>query len=204
MFVNEQERDNTVLRQGDILRDVIFPVLRSADVLYYVAATQTETGMEFKPHTKTDRDVPMFKALFPARIGFAAVISMCCDLEPHNGHIQQPTFALARLTRVPSGIVNDPERYEKLRLNTDPRKEPEFLNFFYVPPRPALDDTDWIVNFSSVFCLPEKEYPAIMSRKILQMDDDHRIRFKVRLASSFGRFTPEEADSGHPWIAEYR
>jgi hypothetical protein len=32
------------------------------------------------------------------------------------------------------------------------------------------------------------------------MNDDARIRFKIRLSASFARFTEEEWALGHPWL----
>jgi len=199
MFVDVADQLN--LRQGDILRDTVFPVLSHSEVKFFVEAKSSEHSLTFRVSEKHERKAPLYFAHIPVRIGFAAVISQCCDLEPHNGHIQQPTFALARLVPIPEGIAKDESQLRHLRANSDPRlPDSGFLNMFHIPQRGALEDKEWIIDFSSVFCVPSREYPGIMSQKILQMDDDNRIRFKIRLMASFGRFTKEEQASGHPWL----
>jgi len=50
--------------------------------------------------------------------------------------------------------------------------------------------------------IPTGEFPAVLDRKVLQMTDDSRIRFKIKLGAAFGRNTPDEEATGHPWLAD--
>jgi hypothetical protein len=193
--------DTETLRQGDIFRDMVFPVISTSRVQFLVTSDPGDARRTFTVNEATVRNAPEYSAQFPIRIGFAVMITQCCDLEPRNGRIEQPTLALARFLPVPEGISRNEEQLVRLRLNADPRlPESGFLNMFHIPAVPILDGKEWIVDFGSVFCISNREYPSVMRHKILQMDDNHRIRFKIRLMSSFGRFTEEEKASGHPWL----
>ena len=55
-----------------------------------------------------------------------------------------------------------------------------------------------MVDYNQVLSLSSSDLPKILKRKILQMDDDSRIRFKLKIQASFGRLSPEELASGHP------
>jgi len=145
----------------------------------------------------------MYTCQLEARVGFAAVISQCCDLEPRQGNrINQPTIAVARILPVPKSIIDTPGELEKLRSNSDPRiAGASYLNLFHIVAHPAVGGQEWMADFGQVFSIPSDEFPAIMPRKVLQMDDGMRIQFKIRLAASFARFTEEEYALNHPWLA---
>lgn len=201
MFIDDA--DLTCLRQGDILANIPFPQLVTEKTAFLCAASLDRAGdLTFSPHSKIVRALPMYTCQVDARIVFAAVISQCCDLEPRQGNrIAQPTIALARLAPIPRSVLNDPPQLADLRSNSDPRIEGAgFLNLFHVPAHDRLNGDEWMVDFGQVFSIPSSEFPAILQRKVLQMDDDSRIRFKIRLSASFARITAEEAALGHPWL----
>lgn len=98
-----------------------------------------------------------------------SVCNQCCDLTPRiGGKITSPTFSLARLLPVPASVRRDPEKFESLRANKDPRnpEAPGYINLFYIPPHIHLDGTDWVVDYNQL-------------SKVLQLNDDFRIRFKI-------------------------
>jgi hypothetical protein len=201
MFISDA--DMTCLRQGDILANIPFPQLATKDTAFLGSASLHQLGdLQFSPQSKMIRDLPMYVCQVQARIGFAAVVSQCCDLAPRDGNrIDQPTIALARLVPISARVLNDPQKITNLRSNSDPRVPgAAFLNLFHIVARDQLNGHDWVVDFGQIFSIPSAEFPAIMVRKILQMDDDHRVRFKIRLSASFARFTEDELAMGHPWL----
>ena len=201
MFVGDA--DLTCLRQGDILANIPFPQVATEKIAFLGRASIHQVGdLTFSPHSSLIRELPMYTCQFEARIGFAAVVSQCCDLEPREGNrITQPTIAVARLVPIPRSIRNDLVQLTDLRSNSDPRMEGAgFLNLFCVGAHDRLLGQEWVVDFGQLFSVPSSEFPAILQRKVLQMDDDSRIRFKIRLSSSFARFTDEELALGHPWL----
>jgi hypothetical protein len=201
MFV--EDADMTRLRQGDVLANIPFPQLITAKTAFLgEASLHRPADLAFNPSLVTVRELPMYTCQLQARVGFAVVLSQCCDSEPREGNrIEQPTIALARLAPVPKSILNDPSSISDLRSNADPRLPGAgFLNLFYVAPHDRLAGREWMIDFNQVFSIPSTEFPAILDRKTLQMNDDSRIRLKVRLSASFARFAEEEWASAHPWL----
>lgn len=204
MFLSEADTDKGSLRQGDILTNIVFPLIRGDSILFLGTADLAQAHGPLRLRSEELRKAPAWTCQMPTRVGFAAVISQCCDLEPKHGKIPNPTIALARLVEPPLGARNDVERMTSLRANRYPfdSRDPGYLNLFHIPAHEVLEDKEWTVDFTQVLSIPATEFPGVMAQKILQMDDDHRIRFKMKLAASFGRFTPEEEASGHPWLTE--
>jgi hypothetical protein len=193
------------LRQGDILANIPFPQLITLKTAFLSTASIEKIGpLTFSPSVETSRNAPMYTCQVQARIGFAAVISQCCDLEPREGNrITQPTIAVVRLVTIPDKIFKDSAALSALRDNSDPRiPGTRFLNLFHIPVHARIDNREWMVDFGQVFSIPSSEFPAILDRKVLQMDDDTRIRFKIRLTASFARFTEEEFALHHPWLEQ--
>jgi hypothetical protein len=71
---------------------------------------------------------------------------------------------------------------------------------FYIPPHEKLGAVEWTVDYNQVFSIPSAEYPDILANRVLQMTDDARVRFKIKLAWCLGRLTDEELESDHPWV----
>ncbi len=60
---------------------------------------------------------------------------------------------------------------------------PGFIDYFYVAPHQRLENKEWMVDFSQITSLPKSEFPEILKRKILQMDDRSRVKLKIKLAT---------------------
>jgi hypothetical protein len=206
MFV--KDADMTCLRQGDILEDIPFPLLRSEDFIYLgkVDPQRAQSAAStLSSVTRIIRNDPNWlTAQLPVRLSFCAVISQCCDLEPRHGKISMPAFAVARLIIVPPGIIADPQRLGSLQNNKDPRdpNDPGYLNLFYIPQHERLNGKDWVIDYNQTTAIPGSEFPAILRRKILQMEDDWRVKFKIKLAACLTRLTDEEREAGleNPWV----
>lgn len=58
-----------------------------------------------------------------------------------------------------------------------------------------------MVDFSQISSIPGSEYSNLISRKVLQLLDSERVKFKIKLAAYVGRLTDEEATAGleNPW-----
>jgi hypothetical protein len=207
MFVADADMDKTCLRQGDILKNVLYPLVVADEVRFLGIANSSAdpVALPWQAEQITLRNSPAWKCQMFARLGLAAVISQCCDIAPKNGRItRQPTIALARLVPVPSGPAKDPEKLASLQANKYPLnpEDPGYINYFYLPQDERLDGKDWVIDYGQVLSIPSAEFPGILDRKILQMTDDARIRFKIKLGASFGRSTQEEEQAGHPWLAD--
>ena|SRR5882724_3086661 len=202
--------DMTCLRQGDILDGIPFPRLSAADtcILGRLPPEVTQPLIPRLPAlTSTHRDDSQWlTAQIPIRLSFCAVISQCCELEPRNGQIGIPVFALARLIPIPKQILADVQRLTSLKSNKDPRdgSDPGYVNLFYVPARPELNEREWTIDFNQTVSIPSKEFPAIMRAKKLQMEDEWRVKFKIKLATCLARLTSEERAAGldDPWVGK--
>lgn len=210
MFV--RDADKRCLRQGDILERVPYPLLASAEMSVlgrFVKPTQPSGVPDITAVTRVHRDDPNWLvAQLPIRLSFVAVISQCCDLEPRHGKLLMPAFSVARLIPIPKAITEDPQRLVSLRSNKDPRdpRDPGYLNFFYIPQSAQLNGNEWIVDYNQVVAIPGREYPGILTSKILQMEGEWRVKFKIKLAACLTRLTQDEINAGleNPWVSKQK
>jgi hypothetical protein len=104
---------------------------------------------------------------------------------------------------IPKAIASDSQRHASLRTNKDPRSGSDtgYISFFHIPAHDRLRGREWIVDFNQTLCIPGREFPAIMNRKVLQMEDEWRVKFKIKLATCLARLTDEERAAGleDPW-----
>jgi hypothetical protein len=119
-----------------------------------------------------------------------------------------PAFALARLIPIPKQIATDAQRLASLKSNKDPRvgSDPGYINLFFVEPNPALSGKEWVVDFNQTICIPGKEFPAVLQSKKLQMEDEWRVKFKIKLATCLARLTNDERAAGltDPWVGKQK
>ncbi len=206
MFVTDV--DTKCLRQGDILAEIPFPLINLADLILLGKLDPQTQKSSATPSlasvTTMHREDPNWlTAQLPVRVSFCAVISQCCDLEPRHNKIKLPAFAVARLIPIPKSAQEDEQKLERLKSNKDPRdpKDPGYLNFFYIPPHERLNGTDWVVDYNQTMAIRGGEFPDILRKKVLQMDDTTRVKFKIKLAACLARLTAEEQSAGlhEPW-----
>lgn len=111
---------------------------------------------------------------------------------------------VARLIPVKTSILNDAEKIGSLRANKDPRnaEDPGYIDYFYLEPNAALNNDQLVVDFGQVSALLGSEYNRLLARKVLQLEDRARMKFKVKLAAYFGRMTDEEyaLNIENPWL----
>jgi len=70
-----------------------------------------------------------------------------------------------------------------------------FINLFYISQQSPLSD-EKIIDYNAIMSVPVSEYGYLLSNKVLQMTDKHRIRLKEKMSLSYGRYTQEERDAG--------
>ncbi len=127
------------------------------------------------------------------------VLSQCCDLEVREGKKQPGVLyiALSPLQDVPYQIRIDAVKLEQLRNNSDPllKDARSFINLFHIHQQSPLSD-EKIIDYNAIMSVPVSEYNYLLSNKVLQMTDRHRIRLKEKMSLSYGRYTQEERDAG--------
>lgn len=200
--------ESASLRQGDILRDVPFPLLEHSKIRILGNVAQDAQFVNGVPSTspwmqEINRDKAWVAIQVPARFGFCAVTSHCCELEPRGGKIRTPTVTFSRLRPIPIDLRNNAENFASLRANRD-TSQPDtvgYKEFFYLEPHALIDGQDWSIHFNQTVTLPTSDIAILLSRKVLQMDDRTRAKFKTKLAYSSGKYTDEELAAGldEPW-----
>ena len=202
--------DAASLRQGDILAGIPFVLLEHAKTFVIARVLANYPFVEL-PHLqcqmqthRQDAEWVLVQAL--AKYGFCSVISHCCDLEPRaGGRVATTAINLARLRLVPPDIRNNAARLASLTSNADPRNPagPGYIDRFYLEAHTDLNNTDWIVHYNQIVTIPvtEQDVPILLAKKVLQLDDRTRAKFKIKLATSLGRLTEDEVNAGleNPW-----
>jgi hypothetical protein len=200
--------DVATLRQGDILEGVPFPLIdhTTLQLLGTIHLDRDFNGLpELAAKTHKQRqDNEWLTGLIPIRFGFCIVLSNCCDLEPRDGKIPAPVFTLARLHPIPEALRSNPDNFNSLKANKDPRDEtdPGYIDYFYLEPHELLQDRDWRVHYNQVTTLPTSTISTFLLRKkILQLNDRTRVKFKIKLGFTLMRINDDERRLGlvNPW-----
>ena len=206
MYVSSGNLDTNCLRQGDILDAVPFPII---DVDAAVLGRIDAAGMQIplpkivtipREH-RAQQDC--FTMQVKTRLSPGAVLSHCCELELRNGKCLLPMIAVARITPVRASIIAHAQKLASLRGNKDPRNPQDsgYLDYFYLEAHESFGGIENIVDFAQVSSIPGSEYSSLVGRKVLQLMDRERVKFKIKLAAYVGRLTDEEAAAGleNPW-----
>ena len=197
MFIDPPSKQE--LRQGDILTDIYFPITPCRVPTVFSGIEQTTDGAG-EPISLT----PLIEKsgnfdCYPARVLLiktpGILVSQCCDVEFSNraGSIKRRYLVVAPLTEVPESLKKDRQTFESLIQNPLDR----LLNYFYVPQTEPLT-TDYLADFSRIVSIPAADATFVLSRKVLQMTDEMRVRLKVKFSTFFGR--PSEGEE--PLIAD--
>jgi hypothetical protein len=183
-----QHDDPPSLRQGDIIASVFFPLTRPG-LLRYLAtyASGSETGIRLEPFIEVPQGSKKnyAQAISHGVVAHGAVISQCCDLDRKH---PKSTFSLCRL------ILFEPARYknvEALVNNIDPwGAENPHYQFFYLGQIDGLDG-EYLADYGLLTSLGWVDYNVILTKKVHQLDDVNRNKFRVKVGAFFGR-PPEE------------
>jgi hypothetical protein len=196
--------ERRALRQGDIIADVPFPLarLRASPKFLATYAAGRDQAVELKASMEQIGHTWWLTAQISTSITFCAVLSQDCDVDPGQ-HPPPPSFLLCRLKLVPEGIRSSPTSYEALRENPDPydAEKHGFHALFYIGEYPELGPGEYMADFGQVMTVVRKDYNEILKRKVLEMDDLARAKFRVKAGAFLGRPTKEELAAGtaDPW-----
>jgi len=199
--------DDAALRQGDILAGVPYPQLEHAKtvILGEIAQEYEYAALPaISPKTQVHRTEDGWVTIqVPAKFCFCAVLSNCCDLEPRGGKVRPAGVTLARLRTIGADVRNSVERFNSLKANKDPRdpNDPGYIDYFYLEQHALLQNLDWSVAFGLTVTLPTADIALLLRKKILQLDDRTRMKFKIKLAFTLGRSNDDEINAGleNPW-----
>lgn len=209
MYVAPAAMETNCFRQGDIINAVPFPIL---DADLSVLSRIDHEGRVQTPHPKVlaiptehRNTKDCVTGQVKMRLSFGAVVAHCCELELRNGKCSLATIPVARLVPVKSSISNDESKIASLRGNKDPRNadNPGYIDYFYLAAHEQLNNAEWVVDYCQISSIPGTEYASLLRRKILQLTDRDRVKFKIKLVAFMGgRLTDEELRQGleNPWL----
>ena len=185
--------DPPSLRQGDVIADVFFPLTKPG-ILRYLAMYKAGSGAEVKLEPVIE--VPpgskrrYLQAISHGAIGHGAVISQCCDLDRKH---PKTSLSLCRLVPFERGKY----RNENVLVdNIDPwGPENPYFQFFYYGEIDGLEGW-YMADFGLLTSFGWSDYEIILAKKVHQLDDINRNKFRVKVGAFFGRPTAEDRAAG--------
>lgn len=192
MFAPQHDSPPT-LRQGDIVGNLFFPLVRTG-LVKYVATYASGSGANIKVDPLIEQPPgsrrTYAQAISHGIVSHGAVISQCCDLDRKH---PRTSFSLCRL------IPFERDRYrnvEALVNNIDPwgAENPHF-QFFYIGGVEGLDG-EYVADFGLLTSIAWVDYDVIVARKVHQLDDINRNKFRVKVGAFFGRPPDEDVRAG--------
>jgi hypothetical protein len=193
MFVNPP--DMTELRQGDVIRDIVFPIARIGKTQFLANPTGTKDGkLLLEPLEDQSGKRPIFHALVQASLCHCVVLSQCCDVQ-RSKNPPPIGFLLVKLVPIMESMRRN---YDILKANGDPYLEGthSFIHLFWIGIWEELGPIEYVADFGQAMLVVWKDYDATLARKTLQMDDSTRSKFRVKAGAHFGRVTKEDRDAG--------
>jgi hypothetical protein len=116
-----------------------------------------------------------------------AVLSHSCEVDRANG-VKVTSIIVAPLRDLHTATV--PAKIEELKASNviSEGTEASYLKYFYLLPNGKLQHkTGAVVDFSKCFSIRKNAYDYLVSRKVLQLADDARDAFALKLALYFHR-----------------
>lgn len=194
MFASVHDEPPSI-RQGDIIADVFFPLTRP-DSLRYLAHYSSGSGLGISLRPAVERPVgsrrEYIQCISHGVVAHGAVISQCCDLDKTH---RRTSFSLCRLLPFERDRF-DQRHVDALINNIDPwgNERPHF-QFFYFGTVSGLEG-EYIADFALLTSFGWSEYDYILGKKVHQLDDLNRNKFRVKVGAFFGRPTPEDKRAG--------
>lgn len=196
MFV--ENPDMTTLRQGDIVTDVLFPLVRMDRAVVFLGTYGEKSG-ELEPIIEETRRTRYQLAQLHAASVTAAVLSQDCDVDQRQRN-PPPAFLLCRVMRVPESIIKS-QWSTNLRENVNPYGESRpYYQFFYLGPLPERDG-EFLADYSQIMTISWTDYGRVLKKKFMQLQDIERSKFRVKAGAHVGRPSDEEitARIADPW-----
>jgi hypothetical protein len=192
MFVSEP--DMTELRQGDVIRDIVFPIARVEKSQFLANPSGIKDGkLYLEPLQDQSSKRPIFSALVQASLCHCVVLSQCCDVV-RTKNPPPITFAICKLVPITESMRRN---YETLKANSDPLVDgASFVHLFWIGIYDQLGPMEYVADFGQVMSVSWKDYDQVLARKALQMDDITRSKFRVKAGAHFGRVTKEDRNAG--------
>lgn len=172
-YVTQGEFDGQSLWQGDVIRDVHL----LGAICYRDLSSPTNSMGEQMNHWTVSKKL---------EAGTVAVLSHSCEVAKENG-VKLTSIVVAPLRDVSSATEQSKisELIESNRLGDGGFS---YLKYFYLPSSPAMNfPRGAVIDFSKLFSIRKSSYDFLLSRKILQLDEETRQSMAIKLAVYFYR-----------------
>jgi hypothetical protein len=190
------ECDLSSLKQGDVIKDVVFPIARPDTTRFISRAVSFASGKVVVEAVLDGTDKrPFHLVQVQGSPMICAVVSQCCDVVPSQNP-PPPAFVLCKVVPVPKAIKKHQGSYETLTANLDPYGDRKafFQNFWFG--KIAGLDGEYMADFGQVMTVSWMDYDHTLKNKIAELDDLHRAMFRVKVGAHFGRVTEEDKAAG--------
>ena len=175
MFLNDDDIEQTTLRQGDIVKNIHLLGALNLNNIHY-----SSTAGSSDPVAWNIPNVPNY--------GDAMIVSHSCEIAQENS-IKVTSIILAPLRDVNKATA--PGRIKELidsnRIDqTNPTAS--FLKYFFLEANPKLKYRDGvIVDFSKIFSVRNKSYDMLLKQKVAQLKGPIVSSMALKLALYFHR-----------------
>jgi hypothetical protein len=174
------------LRQGDIVGPVMLPLI-GKDLMFIGSAAAL---------TRTSPEQGVSQVIIKTEERYVAVVSHDCEFN----EAKRNKLLVARLQGVPGNLA--PEELDRLLasndieavLAADPDATIAGVDSFVVDPILPCFEASHVVNFATITALPMSMKGDLTATKKAEMDHDHRVLFRTKLAWFFGRVADDIPD----------
>lgn len=188
--------DLSSLKQGDVIKDVVFPLARPDTTRFISRAVGVTAGkILVEAVLEGNPQRPYHPVQVQGSSVLCAVMSQCCDVVPDQNPPPH-AFVLCKVVPVPKSIKKHQASYDTLKANVDPYggDKAYIQNFWFGSVAGPPDE--YMADFSQVMTVSWLDYGEVLKNKVAELDDLHRAMFRVKVGAHFGRVTEEDKAAG--------
>jgi len=192
-----QAIDRGTLKQGDIVRHIVFPIARlNSTRLISKVVGAADGKVSVEAVLEGDPKRPYHIAQVQGTHVPCAVLSQCCDVDSHQNPPPH-SFVLCKVVPIPARIKQHRPSYETLTANADPYGGARaYIQNFWLGEIPGLQG-EYMADYSQVMTASWADYAAVLDGKVAELDDLHRAIFRVKAGAHFGRAAKEDVEAGY-------
>jgi len=173
MYLDKQDIEYSILRQGDILEGI--QILGAINL----GAVNIATNIRGEPVSWTYPVKPTFS--------HAVVLSHSCEIDPSN-KVKLTSIILAPLRDLNS--ASPEERIDELKRSNyiDEKSDYSYLKYFYLEPHELLPYKGGaVVDLAKCFSTRKNSYDLLLGHKVLQMVPESIFQLSLKTALYFHR-----------------
>lgn len=173
MFLHETKIERDVLRQGDIISNIL--ILGAINI----------NGIQFQVDQKGEKK--SWSVSQQPKYSDAMILSHSCEIDPSN-NVKLTSIILAPIRDI-NKATNPSKIDELIKSNIiDSSVQESYLKYFYILPHPKLSFKNGaVVDFSKCFSLKKESYSELIKSKIIQLNNSTIDNMSLKLSLYFYR-----------------